>query len=180
MHVQVYKLHGLHNKYWVTCISAAVSYMQSCAYVGMATSSGNDCEHLLLLCLRKTEHVSANWKFLGLLLGLRKSHLDEIERDRQYARDCRMEMLDIWLKGNPDNPETQLDDALKELCQGLKSKKCTCSSTNNSMCTLVLCQYSYVLLDEDTCINSPTACKLFFLVAYVKIQLLQHILGFIK
>ena len=91
-----------------------------------AISCNND---MLRKLIHKAEYV-ANWKLLGLFLGLHKSRLDEIERERQFVSDRKMEMLDIWLKGNPDNPETQLDDALRELYQvGLKSKKCQINVT---------------------------------------------------
>ena len=73
-------------------------------------------------CLQKTECVSANWKLLGLILTVPKYHLDEIEKDKQFAADCRMKMLDTWLKGNPDNPLTNIEDALRELYKYLNSK----------------------------------------------------------
>ena len=77
---------------------------------------------LLKECLQKTECVSANWKLLGLILTVPKHRLDEIEKDKQFAVDCRMEMLDTWLKGNPDNPLTNIEDALREVYKYLNSK----------------------------------------------------------
>ena len=77
---------------------------------------------LLKECLQKTECVSADWKFLGLILAVPKYRLDEIEKDKQFAADCRMKMLDTWLKCNPDNPLTTIDDALRELYKYLNSK----------------------------------------------------------
>ena len=77
---------------------------------------------LLKECLQKTECVSADWKLLGLILTVPKYLLDEIEKDKQSTADCRMEMLDTWLKGIPDNPLTTIDDALRELYKYLNSK----------------------------------------------------------
>ena len=77
---------------------------------------------LLKECLQKTECVSANWKILGLLLTVPKYRLDQIERDKRFAVDCRIDMLDTWLKSNPDDPLKIIDDALKELYKHLNSK----------------------------------------------------------
>lgn len=77
---------------------------------------------LLKECLQKTECVSANWKILGLLLTVPKDRLDQIERDKRFAVDCRIDMLDTWLKSNPDDPLKIIDDALKELYKHLNSK----------------------------------------------------------
>lgn len=81
-----------------------------------------DPELLMKECLQKTKRVTANWKVLGVFLTVPKSSLDEIERDERFAVNCMMEMLATWLKSNPDNPLTKIDDAIKELYKHLKSK----------------------------------------------------------
>ena len=63
-----------------------------------------------------TNEYNVQWKLLGLLLELKKSHLDTIEYDNpRNATACRMEMLHVWLKTNPANPKVMLDNALKEI-----------------------------------------------------------------
>ena len=72
--------------------------------------------NLLRTYLLKVKHVAADWKILGLLLGLDKGRLDGIEEQyRNVVNHCMMEMLDAWLKTNPSNSEEQLEDALKKL-----------------------------------------------------------------
>ena len=78
---------------------------------------------LLSECLQKTKCVTANWKVLGLFLTVPKSRLDEIERDKRFAVECMMEMLDTWLKSNPDNPLIKIDDAIRELYKHLLKSK---------------------------------------------------------
>ena len=86
-----------------------------------------DADAVLQSCLRKAKQYSANWKLLGLLLQVQKNLLDVIERNNPRDVDtCMMEMLDTWLRNNPENPETELDDALMELqrtTQKLQGKK---------------------------------------------------------
>ena len=63
----------------------------------------------------KTKDHCAHWKELGVLLGIEIPELEGIEADKKKSTDCLMKMLDIWLKKNPENPEEQLDNALKRL-----------------------------------------------------------------
>ena len=66
--------------------------------------------------LLKVKNVTAHWKMLGALLGLKKGCLDGIEKQYHHVvDDCMMEMLDAWLKTDPSNTEEQLEGALKKL-----------------------------------------------------------------
>ena len=86
--------------------------------------SGHD-GNLLRTYLLKVKDVTAHWKTLGVLLGLKKGHLDCIEEQyRNVVDHCMREMLDAWLKTNPSSSEEQLEDALKKL-----SPACTVRST---------------------------------------------------
>ncbi len=80
----------------------------------MAESS--DSSSSVQECFRRTRHVSASWKVLGGLLGLSDNQLEVIKQNNPHSVDERlMKTLDTWLKSNPDNPEEQLDRALKEV-----------------------------------------------------------------
>ena len=81
---------------------------------------------LLGTYLLKVKNVTAHWKMLGVLLGLKKGCLDGIEKQYHHVvGDCMMEMLDAWLKTNPSNTEEQLEDALKKVYPA-----CTVRSTS--------------------------------------------------
>ena len=100
-----------------------------------------DHDAVLQRCLHKTKCYSANWKILGLLLQVKKHLLDRIDKENPRDVDtCMMEMLDTWLKSNPANPETELDDALMEFQRtthnGLQGKKHLNSSFSNSLLLL--------------------------------------------
>ena len=59
----------------------------------------------------------SQWKELGLQLGLDyHSVLNVIEKDRREVKDCMMEMLAAWLKGQGDECNKQtLKAALQEI-----------------------------------------------------------------
>ena len=71
---------------------------------------------LLKDCLLRTREVSAQWKYLGVLLKVEKYRLDEIEKN--YPTDvatCRIEMLHAWITDNPQSSTEVLDDAVKQI-----------------------------------------------------------------
>ena len=96
----------------------------------MAEQMQPECGNLLRTYLLKVKHVTANWKTLGVLLGLDKCCLDGIEKQyRNVVDDCMMEMLAAWLQTNPSNTEEQLEDALKKVypaCTVRSGKIYTC------------------------------------------------------
>ena len=64
----------------------------------------------------KAKDNCAHWKELGVLLSMEMSALELIEVN--YPRDaitCMIEMLHVWLKSNPENPEAKLNEALRKL-----------------------------------------------------------------
>ena len=74
-----------------------------------------DVKFVELFCY--TNELNAEWKVLGLLLGLKMSVLKTIESDNpKNTTACRMEMLHKWLnlKTDPGNPMTILKN-VKEL-----------------------------------------------------------------
>ena len=78
-------------------------------------------DKVLQKCLNKTKTFSSNWKYLGLLLQVKKHLLDATEKNYQRDVDtCKMEMLATWLRSNPADPDAELDAALKELRNTLR------------------------------------------------------------
>ena len=59
------------------------------------------------------------WFPLGIHLGLTYSSLKTIEKtQREQVERCRIDMLDMWLKGPEENRSKRfLQDALKQLAQ---------------------------------------------------------------
>ena len=49
--------------------------------------------------------IAAEWKNLGIMLGIEKSTLDMITKETSNPRDCLREMLSVWLK-SVDPPPT--------------------------------------------------------------------------
>ena len=89
-----------------------ISWCSIAAETAVQMDDGN----LLRTYLLKVKDVTAHWKTLGVLLGLKKGHLDSIEEQyRNVVDHCMREMLDAWLKTNPSSSEEQLEDALKKL-----------------------------------------------------------------
>ena len=92
---------------------------------------------------KKTDDYCAHWKELGVLLGIEMPKLKVIEANNpRNAITCHMEMLDLWLKRNPanPNPEEVLDIALRKLrkkdTNGEKSYYCV------SLIIIIYCRIS--------------------------------------
>lgn len=64
---------------------------------------------------RKTRHVSAQWKVLGVFLRVPMSRLDAIQLENHNVDSCMLAMLHAWMKQDGQHLKEKLEDALKEL-----------------------------------------------------------------
>ena len=58
-----------------------------------------DANSHLPILMMALKHVVCEWRELGLYLGLDHSSLKVIMKDRREQRDCLIDMLDAWQKG---------------------------------------------------------------------------------
>ena len=59
----------------------------------------------------------ANWKFIGLELGIKASDLDAIEKDSRKAEDALYEVEKMWLRSvNPKPTRTALNAVIESKC----------------------------------------------------------------
>ena len=59
----------------------------------------------------------ANWKFIGLELGIKASDLDVIEKDSRKAEDALYEVEKMWLHSvNPKPTRTALKAVIESKC----------------------------------------------------------------
>ena len=71
--------------------------------------------------------VSANWKYIGLILGLKEGDLSAIKSDHHDAKRCFREMLRLWLKQiEPPPTWSAIIDAMEyeSLAEELRKKYC--------------------------------------------------------
>lgn len=63
--------------------------------------------------IRDLRHLN-DWLNFGLYLGLEHSSLTRLEKQHHYdVSRCRMEMLQLWLDGNPTPTWNKVIDALR-------------------------------------------------------------------
>lgn len=62
-----------------------------------------------------------DWKRLGLFLGIKKTSLDRIAKDKQADTvDCRCEMLFYWLRGSKDDMASNVECTFDALIKALQ------------------------------------------------------------
>ena len=72
-----------------------------------------------------TRSVDRHWRLLGMLLKVKETCLNEIQQDYP-ASEWKKQMLRIWLKHDPVDPDRKLKDALAKIqnkCPNLESKR---------------------------------------------------------
>ncbi|XP_019850372.1 PREDICTED: uncharacterized protein LOC109581054 isoform X2 [Amphimedon queenslandica] len=61
-----------------------------------------------------------DWEGLGLFLGIKKTSINRIGRDKKGVRDCRREMLFCWLSGSRDDMSSNVERTFNALIKALK------------------------------------------------------------
>ena len=65
---------------------------------------------------KKLLHLAHEWKSIGILLGIKRTILENIKREEHGVRDCLSSMLSEWLKMvDPSSTWKEIVDAVQEV-----------------------------------------------------------------
>ena len=62
----------------------------------------------LSLLLRELSSLASDWKHIGVQLKIPIGQLNTIKSDNDRAKDCLLEMLEVWLKMTAPPPSWEL------------------------------------------------------------------------
>ena len=94
--------------------------------------AGDDIPDMKDLNTYVVQQQAAQWEELGLELGLKRYHIDNIARDHPHeAVICCRKMLQKWLDIDSSASWRKLHDAVRRIRSQTTGSTSTCSSTNS-------------------------------------------------
>ena len=99
------------------------------------------------------------WFTVGIHLGLSFSALKTIEENHRQVERCRIDMLDMWLKGPEENRSKQiLQNALKQLAISVSLPPSECKEYNgiDTVFVLIVQQTKKIKLKSSSSVTSTS------------------------